>query len=134
MGAAHFTELVAWQLANRLKLAVYDLTARPAVARDFKYCDQIRDSASSVPSNVAEGFARYSHRDFARFVVIAKGSLMETQNHLIDGVARRHMNDGEFRTLWQLSEQTLGAVTGLLTYLQRTDRPLPRKRLVRART
>lgn len=120
VGAKTFTELSAWQLANRLKTAIYEVTARPAVARDVEFCKQVRRSSSSIPANIAEGFAYYRHREFARYVSIARGSLMETQNHLIDANDRGHIHEAEFKTLWELSSQAMGAVTGLLKYLQRT--------------
>lgn len=122
MGAKHFTELMTWQLANRLKTEIYEITSRDRVIGDRGFCNQIRDSASSVCSNLGEGFARYSHRDFARFVVIARGSMMETQNHLLDAVDRGHIEEDEFKRLWEVSRSAVAAVTGLLKYLQKTDK------------
>jgi len=49
MTAKHFTELVCWQLSSELKRNIYAVIARPKVARDFKFCDQIRESARSAP-------------------------------------------------------------------------------------
>ena len=43
--AREFTELAVWQLANELRQLVFAITARPAAARDFKYCDQCKDAA-----------------------------------------------------------------------------------------
>ena len=123
MGAAHFTELVAWQLSSAFKVEVYTLTADPRVARDIHFCAQIRDSAASVPSNIAEGFARFSHREFARYLVIARGSLMETQNHLRDAADRGYLDKRGLDRLWALSVDALAATTALLRYLQRHDGP-----------
>ena len=64
----------AWQLARELKLLAYELTSRPAVAKDFKFRDQLNDAARSAPRNIAEGFARFRHKEFAQFARIAKGS------------------------------------------------------------
>ena len=126
MGVTRFTELVAWQLGSRLKNEIYRLTMRDGVSRDLHFCDQIRQSSASVPSNLAEGFARYTHRDCARFVGIARASLVETQDHLIDAVDRGHIDRTEFDRLWQLSEEAMAAVTGLLMYLKGgEDRPRP---------
>lgn len=86
--AKDFTELVAWQLADELRRLIFEITARPAAARDFRYCDQCKDAARSGPSNIAEGFGRYRHRDFAHFLRIAIGSLKEVQDLLIDGHER----------------------------------------------
>ena len=73
-GFKDFREIVAWQLAHELKLIADRLVAKPDVARRFKFCDQLSDAARSGPRNIAEGFARFKHREFAQFVRIAKGS------------------------------------------------------------
>ena len=86
-GAKHFRELVCWQLAQELKLAIYKLIESPTIKRDLRFCDQIREAARSGPRNIAEGFGRRTHREFAMFLDVARGSLMECQNHLQD--ARR---------------------------------------------
>ena len=99
MVARHFTELACWQLSNELKVRVYELIARPKVTRDFKFCDQIRDSARSAPRNISEGFGKYDPPEFARFLNLAKGSLMETQNHLRDGLSQTYLSQEEFHDL-----------------------------------
>ena len=64
--ARDFTELAAWQRSDELRRFVIEFTARPNVARDFRFCSQCKDAARSTTSNIAEGFGRWSHRDFAR--------------------------------------------------------------------
>ena len=85
-----FRELVSWQLANELKEKTFELLQRDAVARDFKFRDQLLDSARSVPRNIAEGFGRFSPAEFCRFYDIARGSLDETEVSLRDGVASNY--------------------------------------------
>src|SRR5437667_3977567 len=81
MVAHHYWELECWQLANDLKLRVYAFTAKMPVARDVKYCDQLRESTRSAPRNIAEGFGRYRPAEFARCPAIARASFTETRNH-----------------------------------------------------
>jgi four helix bundle protein len=78
-------DLVCWQLANELKLEVIAFTESGPASRDFKYRDQIRDSAAAAERDIAEGFGRFRPREFARFLEYARASLMETQSSLIDG-------------------------------------------------
>ncbi len=109
-GARHFRELTCWQLAYELKLEMYRLADQPHVKRDVRFYDQIRDAAASAPRNIAEGFGRRTHVEFARFLDIARGSLNESQNHLQDAVDRHDLDAAEFKRLNSLSERASAAV------------------------
>jgi four helix bundle protein len=122
--ARDFTELAAWQLSDELRRVVIEITARPNVARDFRFCNQCKDAASSAPSNIAEGFGRWSHRDFARFLQIAIDSLKETRDHLIDGHARGYISSEELAAATRLAKRANAACAGLIRYLRRTPDPL----------
>ncbi len=98
------------------------LSSTPA-ARDLKFCDQTKSSSASICDNLAEGFGRYTHREFAQFVSIARGSCTETQNHLLDARDRQYVQGIAFEKAWQLSVETLAAVTALYTYLTSHPRP-----------
>ena len=82
---SRYEDLVVWQLANELQRAVFELTATGPASRDFKFRDQVRDSAASVTRNIAEGFGRFGDAEFAWFLRVARGSLTETHNSLRDG-------------------------------------------------
>ena len=90
-GARHFSELDCWQLSNDFKREIYRIAERPALTRDRDLYHHIRDSAASAPRNIAEGFARRTHADFARFLDVARASLAESQNHLLDCVDRGYI-------------------------------------------
>ncbi len=117
-GVRHFRDLVCWQLANELKLQIYRLAEQPPVQRDFRFRDQIRDAAASAPRNIAEGFGRRTHREFAQFLDVARGSLMECQNHLQDAVDRGYLAEPDFKSMNVLAQRTCGAVARLQRYLR----------------
>ena len=123
-----FEEIGAWQRARELKLLVLDFVARPPVARDFKYRDQIRDAARSAQSNIAEGFARFKHKEFTQFARVAKGSEAEVLNHFIDAVDSGYMTKGEFPQYEHAVKKALKAVNGLIRHLESTPDPPPAKR------
>jgi four helix bundle protein len=118
-----FQDLVCWQRSNELKLAVYRLIDRTNARRDFSFCHQLRESAASAPSNLAEGFGIYNHGDAARYARIARASLMETQNHLRDGVDRGHWAAKDIEPLLTISRSAIGATAGWIAYLQRSKAP-----------
>jgi four helix bundle protein len=80
-------DLVVWRRSLDLAEHVYALAARFPPAEQFRLTSQITRSAVSAAANIAEGNARGSAKEYAHFLSIAKGSLMETEPLII--VARR---------------------------------------------
>jgi hypothetical protein len=75
-----------------------------------------------------EGFGRFRTLEFARFLEFARASLMETQNHLIDGRDRRYISDAEYYRLMNLSRAALKTTTNLLRSKQRQAASHARRR------
>jgi four helix bundle protein len=119
MGVRDFRDLVCWQLSYELKCEVIALTATAPASQDFKYCNQIRGSSASSPSNIAEGFGRYTPGEFAQYLKWARASLMETKNHLIDGRDRGYLTGTLFTRLFNLAAAALTATTNLMLSKQR---------------
>ena len=85
-------------------------------------------AASAVCANIAEGFGRGSHADFARFLIIAAGSLREVENYLTDIADRGYLSEVQLQAAFGLTDQTSAKLGGLIAYLRRTPTPTPRKR------
>ena len=117
-GVDRFTNLRAWQACNSYKKAVYRLCLESPLAQDWKRRDQLEDSVAGPPRHLAEGFGRFSPPDFARFTVMARSSLMESQNHLRDAVDKNYITEETRLQLDALAEIALQEVTGLMEYLQ----------------
>jgi four helix bundle protein len=99
------------------------IAARPPACRDFRFCDQIRDAAGSATNNIAEGFGRFRHREFAQFLRIAAASLNEVRDDLIHGHANRYVTDEELAHGTTLSKRAIGATNGLIRYLMNNPDP-----------
>jgi four helix bundle protein len=123
MIARRFEELEAWQLANEVKRKVYNLLDASDARKDRKFSEQITESAASAPANLSEGFGYYRHPEFARHTRVAKSSLMETQNHLMDGVDRKFWSLERARPIYQLADRAIGKCVRLLEHLESTDAP-----------
>lgn len=76
-----FEDLMAWQKARHMASGIYRATARSSFDRDWPLRDQMRRAAVSVAANIAEGFGRSSRREFAHYLVIARGSCTELSSH-----------------------------------------------------
>lgn len=124
-GWKHFREIAAWQHSQAVKLRIYALLERPAFKRDVQLRDQLRGSARSAPSNIAEGFGRFGNKEFARFARISKGSLHESTNHLIDARDQRFMTEDELLIEEHYIRKAIHAVTGLIRHLETTKAPEP---------
>jgi four helix bundle protein len=119
VAAAHrYEELACWQLGEELKRGLFAVAANPRARQDRRFCDQVRDAASSVPRNVAEGFGRKSDPDFVRYLGYARGSLNECQNELRDAREHGYVGTDEYRRLMVLSRRIGGAIAGLQRYLR----------------
>lgn len=77
------TRLAAWSEAIRLVKQVYEITRAFPREETFGLVGQMRRAAVSVPSDIAEGAARSTQKEFARFLSIAKDSLSELETQLI---------------------------------------------------
>ena len=77
-----FRNLQVWGKSRDLAVLVYKLTQDGSFAKDYGLRDQMRRSAVSVPSNIAEGDERNTDKDAIRFFYMAKGSLAELQTQL----------------------------------------------------
>lgn len=117
-GVRRFTDLRAWQACDVFKKAIYRLCQTEAIARDLGRRKQIEESSSRPTAHIAEGFGRFNPADFARFCVIARSSLMESQSHLLDLVDKRYITEPVRVDVNQLAETALEEVTGLMEYLQ----------------
>jgi four helix bundle protein len=87
----------------------------------------IGESAKESGRNIAEGFARFKHKEFAQFVRVAKGSEAEVLNHFIDALDQRLLTKDEFLMSEHLCKRALKAANGLIRHLESTpDPPTPR--------
>lgn len=116
-GFKRFEEIDAWKLGRELNREVYALSAGGAFERDFALRDQIRRASISVSSNVAEGYARRSPRDFARFLVIARASASEVVSQLYLALDLGYISQSEFDATRRIADRAAAACSGLIRYL-----------------
>lgn len=121
MGVRRFTDLRAWQACDAYKKAVYRLCESGPLSKDWSRRTQLEKSVAGPPAYIAEGFGRFNPPDFARFAVMARSSLMESQNHLRDAVDKGYITDETRREHDALAETAREEVTGLMEYLQSAE-------------
>ena len=119
MGARRYEDLEAWQLCREFLTGVAVVLRRRSPSEDYDLHGQLRSASRSACRNLAEGFGRYSPKEFAPFVRIARGSLTEMGEHLRDAQAAGWLIHDEFEVLMALRERCIGATTNLHAYLTR---------------
>lgn len=77
-----FADLRVWQKGIELVKEIYLLTKEGELSKDFGLRDQLRRASVSITANIAEGFERYSRKEYVHFLVIAKGSAGEVRSLL----------------------------------------------------
>ena len=123
MTARHHRELEAWQLAHQVRLRMMELASRPPVARNFDFVNQTETAARSACRNIAEGFWRYQHPQFAQFLNIAKASLGELLDSVDEALARNYVTPQEYESLNKLVSSALASTTSLHKYVSTTPTP-----------
>jgi len=72
-----YRELLVWQEAYKLALAVYEITKNFPVSESYGLVSQIRRAIVSISANIAEGFNRQTKKEYLQFLYISRGSLQE---------------------------------------------------------
>ncbi len=88
-------DLIVWQKAMDLAVLVYQLAGKLPSFENYRLVAQITRAAASVPANIAEGHARATRKDYANFLAIAKGSLMETETFLMLAIRLKYLVEEE---------------------------------------
>jgi four helix bundle protein len=112
-----FEDLDAWRAARVFAGAVYAASSIGKFSKDFSLKDQIRRSAISAMSNIAEGFERDGNREFLQFLAIAKGSCGEVRAQLFIALDQAYIRKDEFQSLCQKAVRLSCLLLGLMKAL-----------------
>jgi four helix bundle protein len=113
-GVRRFEDLIAWQLAMELSSVIHEVTETGAATRDPEFRGQIRDAAKKAPALIAEGFLRFTRREFVRYLRMARAELGEVQNHLEFARRRRLLTVEQLAEANPLAKRAMTATSRLL--------------------
>lgn len=99
MAQQNYQDLMAWQKAMDLVLAVYESTEVLPKSELFGLTSQMRRAALSIPSNIAEGKGRFSNKELVQFLLRARGSLLELETQLLIAFRLRYVPENRFEVL-----------------------------------
>lgn len=113
-----FTDLTAWKEAHELVLQVYRVTISFPDNEKFGLTNQIRRSAVSISSNIAEGFSRKSKKEKLQFYYQARGSLTELQNQLLIAKDVSYIKHPDFQEIANQTVSVSKLINSLIKYIQ----------------
>jgi four helix bundle protein len=100
-----FRNLLVWQKSMELVTKMYSSTQKFPKEELFGLSSQIRRSAVSIPSNIAEGYGRDSNKEYLRFLNISIGSLFELQTQIEIAKNIMYLNEKDFNDLYEKSRE-----------------------------
>ena len=118
-----FTDLDVWKSARSLKIKVEDLVKTFPSDEKYRLCDQIIKSSRGIGAVIAEGHGRYSYKDQIHFCVIARGSLSETLNHLIDALDAGYITKEDVSVFKTHIDETGKLLNGYISFLRTKINP-----------
>ena len=122
MALKQYQELIAWQKAIEYAEAVYRLTRKFPRDEVFGLTIQLRRSAVSIASNIAEGQGRGSAKEFIQFLNIAHGSLQESETQMILAHRFGYITEKELDDILALSNELGRINNGLIRAMARRQR------------
>jgi four helix bundle protein len=118
--AEGFEKLIVWQRAHALKLFIHrKVVPRLPPEEKWDLAKQVRRASKSIAANIAEGYGRFYYRDTVRFCYNARGSLCETQNHLIDARDLEYIPAQLYDEGRDQADEVYRLLNGYIAYLKR---------------
>ncbi len=109
-----FTDLHAWQEGHKLVVLVYQVTKKFPKEETYSLIDQMRRAASSVTSNIAEGFGRQGYKEKIQFYYLAQGSLTELKNQILIAKDVDYLDEKEYSLLQDQANVAHQLLQGLI--------------------
>ena len=110
-----YTDLLVWQKSMELVKEVYVITKTFPKEEIYGITNQIRRAAVSIPSNLAEGAARNSNKEFVQYLYVSLGSLAELETQLL---LSRDLGYAQNEEINQRVERVRKLLLGLINYLK----------------
>lgn len=114
------SELESWKSARELRKKVSELANELPNEEKYRLKDQIIRSSRSITANIAEGFGRYHYQENIQFCRMVRGSLYETQEHLICALDEKFITKNQFEETNKHLLKCLKILNGYIAYLKKS--------------
>jgi four helix bundle protein len=121
-GSSAYRKLEVWQEAMTLVELVYKLAQKLPPDERYGLISQMQRAAVSVPANIAEGSGRYYPAEYVRYLLTARGSLMELETHVLIAERLKLVTVSDNRSFWTGSQRVGRLLNGLIRALKDKSR------------
>jgi four helix bundle protein len=113
-----YRELIAWQKAMKFVTEIYAATQQFPSEERYGLTNQLRRAAVSIPSNIAEGQARFSQKEFHHFLSQARGSLVEIETQLLIARDLKYLQPSNAEDLLATADELGRVLNGLIASIK----------------
>lgn len=111
-----YKRLNVWQKSMDLTVEIYQLIKSLPKEEKYALADQMRRAVVSIPSNIAEGHGRNSHKEFIKFLSISKGSLLELETQLLICNRLDYLSVRQVMNVFESIEEISKMLNSLIAY------------------
>ena len=120
MKAKYYQELIVWQKSMELVKSVYELVQLLPKEETFALSSQMRRAAISIPSNIAEGYARGSDKELKRFLYISRGSIAELETQIILAAKLNYVSEKQIEHLLDMCKEVGRQLNAFIAVVNKT--------------
>ncbi len=113
-----FTDLEVWKCARKLKIKIWKKVKTFPLEEKYRLSDQLIRSSRGVCAMIAEGHGKFTYKDKINYCLMARGSLNETWNHLIDAFDEEYITKEELKGFKIDVDENGKLLNGYITFLR----------------
>jgi four helix bundle protein len=118
MSIYHFEELEVYKVCREFRKLISVICKKFPKDEMYLLTAQLKDSSRSVTANISEGFGRFHYQENIQFCRLARGSLMETMEHLIIALDENYISEDELERMRTKYNYCLKLINGYIAHLQ----------------
>ena len=115
-----YTKLEVWIESRKLANLIYDVSKQFPKEELFALTNQLRRSAISVPSNIAEGIGRQTTKDTINFLHISRGSLYELETQFYIAIDQKYIDENNFEEVFNQIQTCKKLLNGFINYYKKS--------------
>lgn len=121
MALQTYRDLLVWQKAMDMVVAVYELSRKLPPEERGGLTSQMQRAAASIPANIAEGYGRVHRGDYLRHLSIARGPFAELETHIIIATRLGFLQREDTKPVWKIIQEAGKLLNGLIRSLEQDN-------------